>query len=41
MMGKKLVLKAVEIEMQEVINGNIKTKPFNELKKKFYWQKIY
>jgi Arc/MetJ-type ribon-helix-helix transcriptional regulator len=34
---KRLVAKAVEIEIQEVKNGNIKTKSFEEVKKKFKW----
>ncbi len=34
---KRLVAKAVEIEMCEVKAGNIKTKSFEEMKKKFKW----
>lgn len=34
---KRLVSKAVEIEMQEVKNGNMQTKSFEEMKKKFKW----
>ena len=34
---KELVTKAVKIEMNEVKAGNIKTKPLNEVKKKFKW----
>ncbi len=34
---KELVAKAVKIEMSEVKAGKIKTKSFNELKKKFKW----
>ncbi|MFH1257229.1 MAG: hypothetical protein V1494_08140 [Candidatus Diapherotrites archaeon] len=34
---KELVAKAVKIEMGEVKAGNIKTKPFGEIKKKFKW----
>lgn len=34
---KKLVAKAVKIEMDEVKAGNIKTKSFAEMKKKFKW----
>jgi Arc/MetJ-type ribon-helix-helix transcriptional regulator len=34
---EKLVSKAVEIEMNEVKAGKIKTKSFEEIKKKFKW----
>ncbi|MDD5148327.1 MAG: hypothetical protein PHH08_02585 [Candidatus ainarchaeum sp.] len=34
---KELVAKAVKIEMNEVKAGNIKTKSFAEIKKKFKW----
>ena len=34
---KRLVAKAVEIEMCEVRARNIKTKSFEEMKKKFKW----
>ena len=34
---KELVAKAVKIEMDEVKAGNIKTKSFNAMKKKFKW----
>jgi len=34
---KELVTKAVKIEISEVKAGNIKTKPFAEIKKKFKW----
>ncbi len=34
---KELVAKAVKIEMSEVKAGNIKTKSFGEIKKKFKW----
>ena len=34
---KELVAKAVKIEMDEVKAGNIKTKSFDEVKKKFKW----
>ena len=34
---KELVAKAVKIEMGEVKAGNIKTKSFGEIKKKFKW----
>ena len=34
---KELVAKAVKIEMGEVKAGNIKTKSFTEIKKKFKW----
>ena len=34
---KELVTKAVKIEMGEVKAGNIKTKSFGEVKKKFKW----
>ena len=34
---KELVAKAIEIEMAEVKSGNIKTKSFEEMKKKFEW----
>ncbi len=34
---KRLVAKAVEIEMQEVKNGTVKTSSFEEMKKKFKW----
>lgn len=34
---KKLVALAVKIEMNEVKAGNIKTKSFNAMKKKFKW----
>jgi len=34
---KLLVAKAVETEIQEVRNGNIKTKSFEEMKNKFKW----
>jgi len=34
---KELVAKAIKIEMAEVKVGNIKTKSFNAMKKKFKW----
>lgn len=34
---KELVAKAVEMEMEEVRDGRIKTKSFDALKKKFKW----
>ncbi len=34
---KMLVAKAVETEMQEVRAGSIKTRSFEEMKKKFKW----
>lgn len=34
---EELVSKAVEIEMNEVKAGNIKTKSYEEIKKKFKW----
>ncbi len=34
---KELVSKAIKIEMEEVKAGNIKTKSFNAMKKKFKW----
>lgn len=34
---KELVAKAIKIEMSEVKAGNIKTKSFGEVKKKFKW----
>ena len=34
---KELVAKAVKIEMDELKAGNIKTKSFGEIKKKFKW----
>ena len=34
---KELVAKAVKIEMDEVKAGNIKTKSFGKVKKKFKW----
>ncbi len=34
---EELVSKAVEIEMNEVKAGRIKTKSFDEIKKKFKW----
>jgi len=34
---KELVTKAVKIEVGEVKAGNIKTKPFAKIKKKFKW----
>lgn len=34
---KELVSKAVKIEMDEVKAGNIKTRSFGEIKKKFKW----
>ena len=34
---KELVAKAVKIEMDEVKVGKIKTKSFDEVKKKFKW----
>ncbi|MDO8428554.1 MAG: hypothetical protein Q7S92_05055 [Candidatus Diapherotrites archaeon] len=34
---KELVAKGIRIEMDEVKAGNIKTKSFNEIKKKFKW----
>lgn len=34
---QKLVKKAIEIELNEMKSGNIKTKSFEEMKKKFKW----
>lgn len=34
---RELVAKAIEIEMDEVREGKIKTKSFNAMKKKFKW----
>ena len=34
---KELVAKAIKIEMNEVKSGSIKTKSFDEMKKKFKW----
>ncbi|MFH1240415.1 MAG: hypothetical protein V1672_04305 [Candidatus Diapherotrites archaeon] len=34
---KELVAKAIKIEMSEVKAGNIKTKSFDAMKKKFKW----
>ena len=34
---KKFIAKAIKIELNKVKSGSIKTKSFNEMKKKFKW----